>query len=578
MSLQSTAAAAFLLLVVLASDAFAASHQHQQSVVTACGMSSALAFKTWSGLVKTHAPVLFPQNDHDLRDILERARNGGCKVRPTGSTMSAPSSIMEETFESDTVVVSLDEYVASDPEWAETVLIHEGAESATVRASAGMTQLDLYSFIRPKHYFLPTITPSYFFTLGGLVANFVHGSSFGKGPYNDYVQSMRVMLHDGNIKHITDKEELRYWRNSYGLLGIILNVELIVVKRPHFRTGIVPKQSLSGGWNQDSFDAHINHIKEEYTAGEWFLDPYTKEFVVIVQNDLKDNTRDKPVLQDSDCIWNVWNGQCEPSKGCSYQYNFGDWSVHDSCRTTHSSLSIDDEYPPPSVATMKQTYHELIRDNPMLGVTGPNIEGGEQTLVRLASRAGLEHLLPGISFSTISQNVKESYETRNDGFWPEASLPLTMPLLEYLVKPAKLFQVLTDIIDLKPEVNMPLEWRFVTFDEKDSAHLNPGNIQFGEWACVQLLTFDVPGHKSDGWRDTFLEVERILQQAGGTPHPAKYFGMAKNSDGMVQPFVDVPSNLLYNEAQKQEFREYARMMDLEERFWSGFMADYISTY
>lgn len=573
MSLQSTATAAFLLLVVLASDVFAASHQESE-MVTACGMSSALAFKTWSGLVETHAPVLFPQNDHDLRDILERARNGGCKVRPTGSTMSAPSSIMEETFESDTVVVSLDEYVASDPEWAETVLINEGAESAIVRASAGLTQLDLYSFIRPKHYFLPTITPSYFFTLGGLHASFVHGSSFGKGPYSDYVQSMRVMLYDGKIQHITDKEELRYWRNSFGLLGIILNVDLKVEKRPHFWTGIVPKQSLSGGWNQDSFDAHINQIKEEYTAGEWFLDPYTKEFAVVVQKDLNDNTRDKPVLQDSDCIWNFWNGQCEPSKECSYQYNFGDWGVNDSCRATYSSSTI--LHPPPSVATMKQTYHELIRDNPMLGVTGPKIEGGEQTVVRLASHAGLENLLPGIFFSIMSQEVKESYEKRNDGFWPKASLPLTMQLLEYLIPATNLFQVLNDIIDLKPELNLPLEWRFVTFDDKDSAHLNPGNIQSGEWACLQVLIFDVPGQNPDGWKNTFFEVEPILQQAGGTPHPAKIFGMAKDRNGMVQPFLDIPSNLLYNEAQKQEFREYARRMDPEMLFFSGFMADYIS--
>jgi hypothetical protein len=65
---------------------------------------------------------------------------------------------------------------------------------------------------------------------------------------------------------------------------------------------------------------------------------------------------------------------------------------------------------------MKQTYHELIHDNPMLGVTGPKIEGDEQTVLRLASHAGLENLLPGISFSLMSQEVKESYEKRNDGF------------------------------------------------------------------------------------------------------------------------------------------------------------------
>ena len=34
------------------------------------------------------------------------------------------------------------------------------------------------------------------------------------------------MLHDGGIKIISDESESKYWRNSYGLLNLILDVEI----------------------------------------------------------------------------------------------------------------------------------------------------------------------------------------------------------------------------------------------------------------------------------------------------------------------------------------------------------------
>jgi hypothetical protein len=47
---------------------------------------------------------------------------------------------------------------------------------------------------------------------------------FGKSFLNNYVTKMRVMLSDGSTK-IIEKSELKFWRQSFGLLGIILAAE-----------------------------------------------------------------------------------------------------------------------------------------------------------------------------------------------------------------------------------------------------------------------------------------------------------------------------------------------------------------
>lgn len=556
-TLRSTAAAVAILLANL--SPFVAA---EDMLATACGLSSHFVFKTWSGLIATHAPVLFPKNDGDLQYILHEAKEGGCTVRPSGSTSSAPGLIMEETSESDVVVVSLDKYVASDLNWERTMLINEGEDETYVRAHAGMTQLDLYSFLRPNHYFLPSNTAGFFFSLGGVMGNFVHGGTFKEGPLHDSVRSMRVMLHDGSIKIIDDKEELKYWRNSYGLLGIILNIELVVKKRPHFWSGAEPLQP--SGWNKASFDVYISHIQEEYTAAEWFFNPHTKEVLAVVQKDLE-IVKGRPA-SDDECRWNYRTATCRHLDYCSYQYEFGDFTLDESCRLIGPSL--------PSVETMKQAYHRLIRENTMLGVTGIKIgdDALEQDFVSFALQSGMDRFLLGTSLSVISQQVQESSEMRNDPFFVPTNVPMPTPFLSYLLPKDKLFEVLNAIIALDPDVPLPITWRLVSFGNNSSAILQPGDIQSGEYAALEVVSFE----ESYDWRSLFLKVEAIFQREGRCPHTGKYFGMGQDSNGVVQPFANVPKNLIYNEVQKQDFREYAEKIDPGGLFWGGFMASHIS--
>ena len=91
------------------------------------------------------------------------------------------------------MVVSLGAYHASG-EWEFSL----NEASKTMKANAGLSQLDVYERIRPKNLFFPTQTAGYFFQMAGVIANSVHGAGYDKSFVHAYVTKRRVMLHDGS--------------------------------------------------------------------------------------------------------------------------------------------------------------------------------------------------------------------------------------------------------------------------------------------------------------------------------------------------------------------------------------------
>merc|ERR1719464_1946821 len=202
-----------------------------------------------------------------------------------GATHSSGGLVTDWDNTRNVLVVSLAEYVAPGP-W-EYSFKERSAGKATVMVNAGWSPLQLYAQIRPLNYFLPTQPAGPVFQLGGLVANCVHGGSYQKGFLHQYVVSMRVMLHNGTSRVIDDESELRYWRNSYGLLGFITSLEFTLDYRPRFQA-YFKKQQIR--WNEEDFwtflkqEAHADIPEEEAPfgqrgdrralMGQFFFNPY----------------------------------------------------------------------------------------------------------------------------------------------------------------------------------------------------------------------------------------------------------------------------------------------------------------
>ncbi|KAL7540608.1 hypothetical protein ACHAWF_006731 [Thalassiosira exigua] len=544
-----------------------------EKTATACGMSSDRSFRTWAGTIRTVHPLLMPKDDDELRSILEKAREGGCRVRPAGSGHSAPGVVAEESLEGDVVAVSLADYASSDPEWASITIADDEAEKTTVRVPAGATQLDLYAVIRPKNYFLKTQTAGWLFSIAGIVSNFVHGGAFGEGPVHDSVRSLRVIYANGTAAVISDQGDLKRWRNGYGLLGFITGVELEVVKRQDFWFRTLPARTLNGGWNSASFDSYVQDVKASYTAALFFLNPNTKEVVAFKFGDGRLSqscrlTERPPPTTDEDCAWDYKLSVCRNLDQCSYQFQLGDGHLDQSCRL------IDPR--PPDASSVAASYRQLIADNPQLGVDGVTV--GDDKLQRaaicLASRAGLEKLLVKLVMDEIPRLVRKAKARTNDGFFVGDPLPLSPAYMTYIVRAEKLFRVLDEITKLEYILSAPMDWRYIMLSE-GATTLRPGDLTPGEYAAVEISTMEIPGRTPDEWRDQFLDIERILREAGGIPHTGKYFGMGTDANGVIRPFQDVGLEDIYSNAQKREFGEYAFLVDPKGLFRSGFMADHI---
>lgn len=262
---------------------------------------TARQFINWAGNVVGGLEV-YPRNDTELATVLEVLQQHNCTARPAGTGHSAAGLVTSGVGE---VVISLADYTPPPP-WHSNFTT-TGDATATIKMGAGSTYLDLYTITRPKGYFLPTQTAGWFFSLGGTVANSVHGGVFGKSYIQAYASSpsrdvkslvspradfprlcclclspqatsMRVMFANRTSTTITGSD-LRYWRNSYGLLGIITAVEMTLVKRPSvymatdshsFKRGLVlSKQTV---WSKANWDAAMQHDRTTWYA-EYFFDP-----------------------------------------------------------------------------------------------------------------------------------------------------------------------------------------------------------------------------------------------------------------------------------------------------------------
>ena len=58
-----------------------------------------------------------------------------------------------------------------------------------------------------------------------------------------------------------------------------------------------------------------------------------------------------------------------------------------------------------------------------------------------------------------------------------------------------------------------------------------------------------------------------VKNAGGVPHTGKYFGMGRDDNGLIRPFMNVGPHDVFSVNQKEEFRAYADKVDPVHLFW-----------
>jgi FAD/FMN-containing dehydrogenase len=138
---------------------------------------------------------------------------------------------------------SLDRVIAFDP------------HSGRLQAEAGISLSDLLRLVVPHGWFLPTTPGTRFVTLGGAVANDVHGKNHhGAGTFGASVTGLGLMRSDGRRLKLTPELEPELFCATIGGLGLTgviewVEFQLAPIRSANLDVEIVPYGSLDDFWS-----------------------------------------------------------------------------------------------------------------------------------------------------------------------------------------------------------------------------------------------------------------------------------------------------------------------------------------
>jgi len=112
-------------------------------------------------------------------------------------------------------------------------LIHFDSERGVLRAEAGLSLEQILAVIVPRGWFLPVSPGTQFVTLGGAVANDIHGKNHHHaGTFGRYVRRFELWRSDGSQQECSPDENAELFRatiGGLGLTGVITWVEIQLV-------------------------------------------------------------------------------------------------------------------------------------------------------------------------------------------------------------------------------------------------------------------------------------------------------------------------------------------------------------
>jgi FAD/FMN-containing dehydrogenase len=141
-------------------------------------------------------------------------------------------------------------------------------EAGIVECEAGVLLKDILDVVLPGGWFLPVVPGTQFITVGGAIANDVHGKAHhAAGSFGDQILGLELVRTDGQVIHCSPEENVGWFRatvGGLGLTGVITRARLRLrrVAGPWLDAQTIPFESLEDFFRLSS-EAKASH---EYTV------------------------------------------------------------------------------------------------------------------------------------------------------------------------------------------------------------------------------------------------------------------------------------------------------------------------
>jgi decaprenylphospho-beta-D-ribofuranose 2-oxidase len=212
----------------------------------------------WGNIPKSTCNVLYPRNEHDL-------------LKPPAARHILPRglgrSYADQATNTDQVVLKMEKM---------NHFLSFDEEKGILHCEAGVSLEDILTHLTPRGWF-PMITPgTKYVTIGGAIANDVHGKAHhADGSFVNCVYDFTILLADGSVVRASREENPDlFWANfgGLGLLGTILTatIQLRKVETTYFR------QKAFAARNLDEMLQAIDETSDEFPASVAWIDPMAK--------------------------------------------------------------------------------------------------------------------------------------------------------------------------------------------------------------------------------------------------------------------------------------------------------------
>tara|TARA_A100001035_G_C27762648_1_gene492033 strand:- start:306 stop:1598 length:1293 start_codon:yes stop_codon:yes gene_type:complete len=134
-------------------------------------------------------------------------------------------------------------------------ILNMDTEKGSIKIQGGVSIKEILEKISPNGWFLPVVPGTKYVTIGGAIANDIHGKNHHKfGSFGNYVENLQLLRSNGDIINCSINENPDYFRatiGGMGLTGIIISAEIRLqrIESQYIESQTVRYNSLSEYWD-----------------------------------------------------------------------------------------------------------------------------------------------------------------------------------------------------------------------------------------------------------------------------------------------------------------------------------------
>ena len=171
----------------------------------------------WGNNNIIRSDIFYPKNEQEIIEILEKLNNEGIITRGLGRSYGDMSLYKN--------ILSLERYKK---------IFELDEKTGILRCSSNLSIVEIIEKIVNKGWFLNVTPGSKYVTIGGAIANDVHGKNHHKdGSFSEYVDEIKIITPDGKINICSNKSEYDLFKatcGGAGLTGVIVSAKLKLLK------------------------------------------------------------------------------------------------------------------------------------------------------------------------------------------------------------------------------------------------------------------------------------------------------------------------------------------------------------